>query len=137
MINKCLKACFKMLNKSKEDVPVAAVLIKDNKIISKAYNTRNKKNNIIGHAEINCILKAGKRLKRWNLNDCSLIVTLKPCKMCEEIIKEARIENVYYLLDKPDYKKPFKKTKIMKLDSNSKVEKEYLKKLQSFFENKR
>lgn len=84
----------------KGDIPVAAILVKDNKIVAKAYNKRFKNNSLLGHAEIICILKGTKKLKSWRLTDCDLYVTLEPCAMCREVIKEARVENVYYLCDK-------------------------------------
>ena len=79
------------------EVPVAALIVKDNKIIAKAYNKRYKKTNPLMHAEIDCILKACKKLNDWRLNDCILYCTLEPCHMCKEIIKETRIRKVYYL----------------------------------------
>ena len=91
----------------------------------------------MGHAEIIAINKATKKLKRWNLNDCELYVTLKPCLMCETIIREARIENVYYLVDKLDYKKPFQKTKFKEIENLIEVKKKYRLKLNDFFKNKR
>ena len=80
----------------KGEVPVAALLVKDGKVISKAYNTRHNKKRLLGHAEINCILKGTSKLKTWILSDCDLYVTLEPCNMCKEIINEARIRNVFY-----------------------------------------
>ena len=81
----------------KDEVPISAIIVKNNKILVKAYNNRNKKNSILGHAEIIAINKATKKLKDWRLFDCDLYVTLKPCSICENIIKQSRIRNVYYL----------------------------------------
>ena len=81
------------------DIPVSAIILKDNKIISKAYNKKYKNNNPLDHAEIIAIKKACKKLNTSNLIDCTLIVTLKPCSMCKELIKEVRLKNVYYILD--------------------------------------
>jgi tRNA(adenine34) deaminase len=83
----------------KGEVPVAAIIVKNNKIISKAHNKRYRSNNPLYHAEIQCIIKASKKLKDWRLDNCDLYVTLKPCHMCEEILKEVRINNVYYLVE--------------------------------------
>ena len=88
-----------------KDVPIGAIIVKDGKIISSAYNTREKDQNVLGHAEINAIIDAQKKLNNWNLNGCDLYVSLKPCSMCSEIIKQSRISNVYYLVDKPEEKK--------------------------------
>ena len=56
----------------------------------------------MGHAEINAILKAEKRLKDWRLDGCVMYVTLAPCDLCEKIIETARLDNVIYLLDKKE-----------------------------------
>ena len=93
---------LKKLNKKalkNGDVPVSALIIYDNKIISKAYNMREKKKNVLYHAEILAIINACKKMKSWNLNGCVLISTLKPCNMCFEVIKSAKINTVYYILD--------------------------------------
>lgn len=101
----------------KGDIPVAAILVKDNKIIAKAYNKRFRNNSLLGHAEIMCILKGTKKLKSWRLTDCDLYVTLEPCAMCREVIREARVRNVYYLCDKT--KNVVNKTNFIKLNSST------------------
>ena len=83
----------------KGEIPVGAVIAKNNKIISKSHNNRQKKYNIFGHAEINAIIKAEKKIKDWRLDECTMYVTMYPCKMCEMIIKESRIRNVIYMLE--------------------------------------
>ena len=81
---------------SKGEVPVGAVIVKNNKIISKAFNKREKSQIATHHAEILAIQKACKKLKSWRLDDCDLYVTLEPCPMCAGAILNARIKNVYY-----------------------------------------
>ena len=88
---------------NKGNIPVGAVIVMNNKIISKAYNKKNSKKVSIYHAEILAIIKACKKLKSWRLNECDLYVTLEPCNMCLSAIGESRIKNVYYLL-KSNYK---------------------------------
>ncbi len=117
----------------KDEIPVGCVIVKDNKIIAKGHNNRENKHNVLGHAEINALLKAQKKLKTWKLNNCDLYVTLKPCSMCETIIKQARIKNVYYLVEKLEFKKEYYKTNIEKLNYTS----NYKEILGSFFANKR
>lgn len=78
------------------EVPVGAVIIKEGKIIAKAHNLKEKKQLATAHAEILAIEKASKKMKNWRLEGCELFVTLKPCKMCRQVIKEARIKHVYY-----------------------------------------
>lgn len=125
-------------NKSLEnnDVPVGAVIVKDGKFLAFGYNTREKDQNVLGHAEINAILEAQKILNNWNLSGCDLYVTLVPCSMCLEIIKQSRIDNIYYLLDKPASKKEFYKTKMQKINDAS-YENKYADILSDFFKKLR
>lgn len=102
MIEKELEKLIKKALKIGE-VPVAAIIIKDNKIISKAYNKRNSTNNPLKHAEILAIMKAVKKIKDWRLENCEMYVTLEPCHMCREVIKECRIKNVYYYAKKDKF----------------------------------
>ena len=81
------------------NTPIGAVIVKNDKIISKAHNKKNSMNIPLYHAEILAIIRACKRLKTWRLNDCQLYVTLEPCKMCLSIIAESRIKKVYFLLN--------------------------------------
>lgn len=78
------------------EVPVSALIVKDNKIISKKFNKVNSTNNIMNHAEILVIEEASKILKNWRLNDCILYVSLEPCNMCKEVIKMSRINKVIF-----------------------------------------
>ena len=138
MENKYFEKLLMLATKAakKNEVPVSALLILNDKIIATAYNTRHQKNNILNHAEILVIKKAAKKLKTWHLTECNLYVTLKPCPMCEALIKQSRIKNVYYLLDKLDYKKEYNKVNIVKAN-NSMYEKKYTKLLSGFFKEKR
>ena len=136
MNDKYLKQLIKLAKKAskKKEVPISAIIVKDGKIISKAFNKRIKNNNVLDHAEIMAIRKAEKKLKDWRLFDCDLYVTLKPCSMCEIIIKQARIKNVYYLLEKLNSKKDYNKTNFIKISENEQM---YYSILQDFFKKKR
>ena len=79
-----------------DEVPVGAVIVKDNKIIARAHNKKESTNNPLGHCEILAINKACKKLKTWRLNDCDIYVTLEPCTMCLGALIQARIRNIYY-----------------------------------------
>ena len=79
----------------KGEIPIGAIIVKDNKIISAGYNTREKTQQAIYHAEIIAIKKACKKLKSWRLNDCEMYVTLEPCAMCAGAILNARIPKVH------------------------------------------
>ena len=78
------------------EVPVGAVLVKDNQVISSSYNQKDLKNCAIFHAEIGCIIEASKKLKNWRLLDCVLYVTMMPCPMCASAIAQSRIAKVVY-----------------------------------------
>ena len=118
------------------DVPVGAIIIKDNKIISEGYNTREKEQNLLGHAEINAIQNACKSLNNWNLQGCIMLVSLKPCSMCMEVIKQCRIDKVYYLLEKPMNKHEYSATKFELIDCQKFAQK-YNNILSKFFVNLR
>lgn len=79
-----------------DEVPIGAVIEKDGKVLSKAYNTRNKTQNALHHAELLAINKACKKLKSWRLDGCNIYVTLEPCPMCAGAILNARISNLYF-----------------------------------------
>ncbi len=78
------------------EIPVGAVIVKDGEIIATGFNRRETKHNALGHAEIEAINNACKRLKRWRLDDCELYVTLEPCPMCAGAIINARLKKVIF-----------------------------------------
>ena len=78
-----------------DEVPVGAILVKDNKIIARSHNLRETKNDVTKHAEIIAISKACKKLESWRLDGCDLYCTLEPCIMCYGAIVNARINNLY------------------------------------------
>ena len=98
------KELYKLVLKSYKlnEIPVGALVLHNNKVIGKGYNNRQTSYNVCGHAEINSIMSAEKKIKDWRLNDCVLICTLKPCDMCGEIIKTSRIDKVYYIIEQDD-----------------------------------
>ena len=80
----------------KGEIPIGAVIVKNGKIISRSYNTREKSKNATAHAEILAITKACKKLKNWRLIDCDIFVTVEPCLMCLGALHNARIRTLYY-----------------------------------------
>ena len=98
MENKYMADALKQAKKAYEidETPVGAVIVKDGKIISRAYNKRETKKNCLCHAEIMAINKACKKLGGWRLFDCDMYVTLEPCPMCAGAIISARIKNLYF-----------------------------------------
>ena len=79
----------------KGEIPVGAVIVKDNKIIARAHNLKEIKKDTTKHAEIIAIQKASKNIEAWRLIDCEMYVTLEPCSMCAGAILQARIKNLY------------------------------------------
>ena len=94
---KFMKEALKQAEKAydKLEVPVGAVIVKDGKIIAKAYNQKEEKCDTINHAEILAIKKASKKLGTWRLIDCDMYVTLEPCSMCAGALIQSRIRKVY------------------------------------------
>ena len=86
----------------KNEVPVGVVIVKDNKIISRAHNLKEIKNDTTKHAEIIAIQKASKKLESWRLLNCEMYVTLEPCVMCAGALINARIKKIY--IGTPDEK---------------------------------
>ncbi len=80
----------------KDEVPVGAIIVKDNKIIARGHNKKEKKKDALLHAEIVAIKKAQKKMNDWRLNGCTLYVTLEPCLMCTGAIIQTRIDRVVY-----------------------------------------
>ena len=107
------------------EVPVGAIIVKEDKIIARAHNLRESKNNAICHAEILCIQKACKKLKSWRLDGTIMYVTLEPCAMCSGSLTQARINKVYF--GAKDYKNGCVGSIFNLLDQNTtwKVEYEY------------
>lgn len=84
------------------EVPVGAVVVKDNKIIGEGYNRRETDGSATAHAEILAIEAACKTLGSWRLENCTMYVTLEPCAMCTGAIINSRIKLVVFCAE--DYK---------------------------------
>ena len=78
------------------EVPIGAVLVKDDLLISKAHNQPISKNDATAHAEIQLIRFAGKKLKNYRLNGSTVFVTLQPCSMCIAAMAHARVERIVF-----------------------------------------
>ena len=78
------------------EIPVSALIIKDNKLISKGTNKTESTFDSTAHAEIIAIREASKSLNNWRLDDCTLYVTLEPCSMCVGAIINSRISTVVF-----------------------------------------
>ncbi len=97
MEEKFMKEALKEAQKAfeKDEVPVGAVIVKDNKIIARAHNIKELKCDATNHAEILAIQKACKKLGAWRLENCDMYVTLEPCPMCTGALIQARIRTLY------------------------------------------
>ena len=93
-----MKAALREAKKAEliDEVPIGCVIVKDDKIISRAHNMRETKQNPMGHAELIAIDKAAKKLKSWRLEGCDIYVTLEPCIMCSGAIIQSRINKIYF-----------------------------------------
>ena len=92
-MKEALKEAKKAYNKL--EIPVGAIIVKDGKIIARAHNIKEEKQDTTKHAEIIAIQKASKKLETWRLNDCEMYVTLEPCAMCAGAIIQARLKKLY------------------------------------------
>lgn len=77
------------------EVPIGAVIVKENKIIGRGHNLVEKSKNPLAHAEMIAIREACKSINNWRLNGCHMYVTLEPCPMCAGAIIRSRIDKVY------------------------------------------
>jgi tRNA(adenine34) deaminase len=83
------------------EVPVGAIVIKENKLIGAGFNSVIRDNSVTAHAEINAIHAACQTINNYRLVNCDLYVTLEPCHMCAKAIVDARIDNVYFAAFEP------------------------------------
>ena len=115
-----------------DDVPVGAVIVEKGKILAKAHNTREKKHTVTRHAEINVVEKVCQKKRTWHLNDCELYVTLEPCQMCLEVIKQAHIKRVIYAAKQEKQLAPqqIEMIQLKDVENSGKL-------LKQFFKNKR
>ena len=127
------------------EVPVGCVIVKDDKVIARAYNKRDQKKDVLGHAEIEAIQKATKKLNAWILEDCTIYVTLEPCLMCAGAILQSRIKRLVYGAKEPKFGAVESVAKVLDNDAwNHKIEvtgrileEESSKLLKSFFQKLR
>ncbi len=81
---------------SKGEIPVGAVLVKDNEIVGQGYNASITLNDPSAHAEMMAIRGAGQQLNNYRLVDCTLYVTLEPCPMCAGLLVHSRIKRLVF-----------------------------------------
>ena len=81
---------------SEDEVPVGAVIVREERVIASAHNQRERLHDPTAHAEMIAITQAAESLQSWRLEGCTLYVTLEPCPMCAGAILQARIPTVVY-----------------------------------------
>ena len=79
-----------------DEVPIGALIVKDDKVIAASHNTKERQRSALHHAEMEVIEKATQVLGTWHLEGCTLIVTLEPCLMCTGAIINSRITSLCF-----------------------------------------
>ncbi|MCG8541792.1 MAG: tRNA adenosine(34) deaminase TadA [Clostridia bacterium] len=92
-----MKEALKEARKAFElgEIPIGAIIVRDNEIIARAYNLRESTKDPTAHAEILAIRRASEALGGWRLTGCDLYVTIEPCPMCAGAIVMARINRLF------------------------------------------
>ena len=85
------------------EVPIGALIVFENRIIGRGFNSREHLQDPTAHAEILAITAAASHLESWRLTGCTLYVTLEPCPMCAGAILNARIPRLVFGADDLDY----------------------------------
>jgi tRNA(adenine34) deaminase len=95
---KWMKLAFREAEKAYElgEVPIGAVVVKNDQIIGRGYNQCESLNDPTAHAEIIAITSATNTIKNWRLENCSLYVTKEPCPMCAGALINSRIDMVIF-----------------------------------------
>jgi tRNA(adenine34) deaminase len=80
----------------KKEAPIGAVAVHQGKIVARAHNLREKKQDPLGHAELILLRKLSHKFKNWRILGITLYVTLEPCLMCMGALLQARIQKIVY-----------------------------------------
>ena len=82
--------------KKNNEVPISAIIAKDNKIISRAYNTCHKSKNPLNHAEMIVINNTIKKTKNRFLDEYDIYSSLEPCSLCASAISFCRFKRIFF-----------------------------------------
>jgi len=85
------------------EVPVGAVVVKDNKIIGRGYNQVERLKDATAHAEMIALTSAANHIGNWRLTECLIFVTLEPCVMCTGALLSSRINDLYFAAFDPKF----------------------------------
>ncbi len=93
-----MNEAFRLAEKAfeQDEIPVGAVVVKENKIVGRGYNQREGLKDPTAHAEIIAISSAANTLEDWRLTGCTLYVTKEPCSMCSGAIVNSRLDGVIF-----------------------------------------
>lgn len=121
---KFMREALKQAGRAAKDgeVPVGAVVVLESQIIARGRNRREKRQSILGHAELDALAKASKKVGSWRLVGCDIYVTLEPCPMCAGALQQARVRHVYYGVRDP---KAGVESLGININSNSKLNHRY------------
>ena len=86
-----------------DEVPIGAVIVRNDQIIARAHNTKEKEKNPLCHAEILAIDQACKKIGDWRLEQCEMYVTVEPCLMCCGAILHSRLKKIVYGTANPKF----------------------------------
>lgn len=126
----------------KGEIPIGCVIVKNNKIIAKTHNIKERKKCSLYHAELLAIKIASKKIKNWRLNECEMYITMEPCPMCSSAIKQSRIKKIYYGISNENNSISRKILQYNDINEKVEIESEILAEdckqlVQKFFQNKR
>ena len=83
------------------EVPIGAIIVRENKIIGRGFNSVIRDSSVLAHAELNAITDASKNIQNYRLTNCDMYITVEPCYMCCMAIIHARISNLYFDTKQP------------------------------------
>ncbi|GBD89043.1 tRNA-specific adenosine deaminase [bacterium BMS3Abin03] len=86
-----------------DEVPIGAVVVKDNRIIGRGYNQVERLKDATAHAEMIALTAAANYLGNWRLENCSVYVTLEPCIMCTGAMLSSRVCELYFAAFDPKF----------------------------------
>ena len=93
-----MQYALRVAEKAKEldEIPVGAVLVKNNELIAEGFNRSIVDHNPCAHAEIMCLQQAGQSLQNYRMLDTTIYVTLEPCLMCASALVHARVQRLVF-----------------------------------------
>ena len=81
---------------AEEEVPIGAVIVRDGRLIARAYNQVETLKDATAHAEMLALTQAEQVVGDWRLTDCTLYVTKEPCPMCAGAVVHTRLQRVVF-----------------------------------------